>query len=266
MKPVELWCGDCLNLMNNISDKSVDMILCDLPYGQTKRNRWDKVIPFEPLWDQYKRIIKDAGVIALFGNGMFTAELMLSNRDMWKYNIIWEKTQPTGFLNAKRQPLRSHEDICIFYNRSPVYNPQKRVGCDRKISTAAHKLSCRNTTNYGEHGLTTYDSTERYPTSVWKFAKDVQKSALHPTQKPIALLETLIKTYTDECSLVVDNCMGSGSTGVACVQTNRNFIGIELDEKYFNIAKSRIDAATNQIPVVSPNTPVTEQITQMKLF
>lgn len=240
-KDYELWNGDCLELMKNIPDKSINMILCDLPYGQTQRNKWDSVIPFEPLWEQYKRIIKDNGIIILFANGMFTAELMLSNKSMWKYNLIWEKTQPTGFLNAKKMPLRSHEDICIFYNKLPIYNPQKSIGHTRKVSKAEHKVGCKNTTDYGEHGLTTYDSTERYPKSVWKFAKDIQKSALHPTQKPVALLEELIKTYSNEGDLILDNCMGSGSTGVACINTNRKFIGIELDENYFNIARERIE-------------------------
>lgn len=134
------------------------------------------------LWTQYKRITKDNAAIILFGNGMFTADLMESNKPMWKYNIIWEKTQPTGFLNAKKMPLRNHEDICIFYKKPPTYNPQKTTGHPRKVSKAEHKVGCKSTTDYGEHGLTTYDSTERYPKSVWKFAKDIQKCALHPTQ------------------------------------------------------------------------------------
>lgn len=172
---------------------------------------------------------------------MFTAELMISNKEMWKYNLIWEKTQPTGFLNAKKMPLRNHEDICIFYKKLPTYNPQKTTGHTRKVSKAEHKVGCKSTTDYGEHGLTTYDSTERYPKSVWKFAKDVQKSALHPTQKPLALLEELIKTYTNEGDLILDSCMGSGTTGVAAVNLGRKFIGIERDEKYFGIAKERIE-------------------------
>lgn len=239
----DLRCGDCLELMKDIPDKSISMILCDLPYGQTQRNKWDTCIPFEPLWEQYKRIIKDNGAIILFANGMFTAELMLSNKFMWKYNLIWEKTQPTGFLNAKKMPLRNHEDICVFYNKLPTYNPQKSTGHIRKVSKAEHKVGCKNTTDYGEHGLTTYDSTERYPKSVWKYAKDIQKSALHPTQKPVALLEELIKTYTNEGDLVLDNCMGSGSTGEACMNTGRNFIGFELDEEYFDIACKRLGEA-----------------------
>ena len=233
--------------MKDIPDGSIDMILCDLPYGCTARNRWDVIIPYEPLWTQYKRIIKENGAIVLFASGMFTAELMISNKKMWKYNIIWEKTQPTGFLNARKMPLRSHEDICVFYDKQPTYNPQKSVGNKRKVSKAEHKVGCKNTTNYSEHGLTTYDSTERYPKSVWKFAKDVQKSALHPTQKPVALLEELIRTYTDESDIVLDNCMGSGSTGVACINTGRKFIGIELEQKYFDVATQRISDAEKNL-------------------
>lgn len=226
--------------MKNIEDKSIDMILCDLPYGVTARNKWDTVIPFDKLWEQYDRIIKTNGVIVLFGSGMFTAELMMSNKKMWKYNIIWEKTQPTGHLNAKRMPLRNHEDICVFYKSQPTYNPQKTTGHVRKVSKAEHKINSKQTTNYGEHGLTTYDSTERYPKSVWVFPKDIQKSALHPTQKPIALIEELIKTYTNEEDLVLDNCMGSGTTAVGCINTNRNYIGFELDNTYYEIATERI--------------------------
>ena len=230
--------------MDKIPTGSIDLICTDLPYGQTARNQWDSVIPFEQLWKQYRRIIKENGAIVLFGNGMFTAQLMMSNPRMWRYNLIWEKTQPTGFLNAKKMPLRNHEDICVFYKKLPTYNPQKTTGHKRKVSTVAHKRGCKSTTDYGEHGLTTYDSTERYPKSVWKFPKDVQHSALHPTQKPLALMEEIIKTYTNEGDTVLDSCMGSGTTGVACVNTGRNFIGIELEGKYFNIAHERIMGIT----------------------
>lgn len=140
---ISLLNGDCIELMKNIEDKSIDMVLCDLPYGQTSRNRWDSIIPFDALWKHYKRIIKNNGVIILFANGMFTADLMQSNRNMWKYNLIWEKTQPTGFLNAKKRPLRTHEDICVFYNKSPTYNPQKTFNHSRKISKAEHKIGCK---------------------------------------------------------------------------------------------------------------------------
>lgn len=234
--------GDCLKVMKEIPDESVDMILCDLPYGTT-RNKWDSIIQFDALWEQYKRIIKPGCAIVLFGSGMFTAKLMLSNESMWKYNLIWEKTTPTGFLNAKIMPLRSHEDICVFGRGKLTYNPQKTSGHKRKVSTAEHKRNCRATENYGTHGLSSYDSTERYPRSVLKFKTDKQKCALHPTQKPVALLEYLIRTYTNDGEIVLDNAMGSGSTGVACVNTGRKFIGIELDLDYYHIAGDRIISA-----------------------
>lgn len=226
--------------MNNIPDKFIDAIITDLPYGQTSRNQWDSIIPFKPLWQQYKRIIKDNGAIILFGNGMFTAELMMSNRKMWRYNLIWEKTQPTGFLNAKKMPLRNHEDICIFYKKMPTYNPQKTAGHIRKVSKAEHKKGCKNSTDYGEHGLSTYDSTERYPKSIWTFAKDIQKSALHPTQKPVKLIEELIKTYTNEGELVLDSCAGSMTTAIAAIKTDRKVICIEKDKEIFRVGENRV--------------------------
>lgn len=246
MSNYKLYQGDCLEVMKQIQAKSINMILCDLPYGITARNKWDVVIPFDKLWEQYNRIIKDNGAIVLFGSGMFTSSLMQSNQKMWRYNLIWHKTTPTGFLNANRMPLRAHEDIVVFYKSLPVYNPQKTTGHKRKVSKAEHKINSKKTEDYGEHGLTTYDSTERYPTSVLTFSTDKQKVALHPTQKPVALLEWLIKTYTNEGEIVLDNCMGSGPTGVACLNTNRNFIGIELDEGYFEIAQNRIEKAVNK--------------------
>lgn len=232
--------GDCLELMKDIPDKSIDMILCDLPYGCTARNKWDVIIPFESLWKQYSRIIKNNGCIVLFAQGMFTAKLMISNPKMWRYNLIWEKTQPTGFLNANRMPLRSHEDICVFYKQLPTYNPQKTTGHTRKVSSSKHKRNCKETSDYGKHNFVSYDSTERFPLSVLKYTKDTQKESLHPTQKPVALCEYLIKTYTSEGDLVLDNCMGSGTTGVACIHTNRKFIGIEFDKHCFEIAKNRM--------------------------
>lgn len=227
--------------MKLVDDQSTDMILCDLPYGQTARNKWDVVIPFEELWKQYNRIIKNNGAIILFANGMFTADLMKSNIKMWRYNLIWQKTTPTGHLNAKKMPLRTHEDICIFYKKLPTYNPQKTIGHKRKVSKAEHKKSCVATTNYNEYGLTTYDSTERYPTSILTFPTDKQKEAFHPTQKPVALCEWLIKTYTNESELILDNCMGSGTTAIACINTNRNYIGFELEKKYYDIENKRIE-------------------------
>jgi len=226
--------------MKNIPDKFIDMILCDLPYGTTQ-NKWDYIIPFEQLWKEYERIISDNGTIVLFANGMFTANLMKSNSKLWRYNLIWKKTQPTGFLNANKMPLRCHEDICVFYKKMPTYNPQKTTGHKRKVSTVKHKINSVKTTNYNEYNFSSYDSTERYPISVWEFAKDTQKSKLHPTQKPLRLIEELIKTYSNENDVVLDNCMGSGTTGIACININRKFIGIEIDKGYFNIAKKRIE-------------------------
>ena len=237
---VQLYKGDCLEIMKDIPDKSVDMILCDLPYGTTK-NKWDSVLSLDELWEQYERIIKDNGAIVLFAQTPFDKVLGCSNLKMLRYEWIWEKTSATGHLNAKKMPMKAHENILVFYKKLPTYNPQKTAGHKRKVSKAEHKINCVKTTNYGEHGLTTYDSTERYPRSVQVFKTDKQKESLHPTQKPVALLEYLIKTYTNEGETVLDNCMGSGSTGVACLNTNRKFIGIEKDDKYFDIACNRIN-------------------------
>lgn len=232
--------GDCLEIMQDLTPASIDMVLCDLPYGQTARNPWDEVIPFAPLWEQYERVCKENAAIVLFAGGMFTARLVASNPAMWRYNLVWVKTHPTGFLNANRMPLRAHEDICVFYRRLPTYHPQKTFGHTRKTSLVAHRKDPVETLNYREHGRRDYDSDERYPTSVLHFAKDSQKNALHPTQKPVALLEYLVKTYSNEGDTVLDNTMGSGSTGVACKNTGRNFIGIEQDEHFFEIAQRRV--------------------------
>ena len=232
--------GDCLDVMKLIDDESIDLILCDLPYGVTK-NKWDSVIDLKKLWGEYERVIKGNGAIVLFGQDKFSATLMLSNAKLHRYNLIWEKTTPTGHLNAKRMPLRSHEDILVFYKKLPTYNPQKTIGHKRKVSTAQHKRGSKKTTNYGEHGLTTYDSTERYPKSVLKFATDKQKVALHPTQKPLALMEYLIATYSNEGEIVLDNCAGSGTTGLAAKNLNRNYIMIENDETNYKTCIERVE-------------------------
>ena len=236
---IKLYNGDCLEIMKNIPDKSVDMILCDLPYGTTAC-KWDTVIPFEPLWEQYNRIIKKNGAIVLFGSEPFSTELRHSNLKMYKYDWIWEKTKAAGFLNAHTRPLKAHEIISVFYKKRPTYNVQYTFGMKpyykKNVSDGA-------TSVYGAIDKTgiVKESKDgrRYPRSVIKFNNPNNKT-VHPTQKPVALLEYLIKTYTNEGETVLDNCMGSGSTGVACVNTNRNFIGIELDENYFKIAKNRI--------------------------
>lgn len=209
--------------------------------SQTARNKWDSIIPFEPLWNEYERITKDNAAIILFGNGMFTADLMRSNRKLWRYNLIWQKTQPTGFLNAKKMPLRAHEDICIFYKKLPTYNPQMTTGHVRKVSKVSHHVNAKETLNYGEYNVVDYDSTERYPTSVMTFSKDTQKEKYHSTQKPVALIEYLINTYTNPRDLVLDSCAGSMTTAIAAMNTGRNYICIEKDPEIFEIGKKRVE-------------------------
>lgn len=240
MNDIELWHGDCLGLMKDIPDKSVDMILCDLPYGTTQ-NKWDSVIPFELLWCQYRRIIKDNGAICLFGQGLFTANLICSNKEMYRYDLIWEKTKAGGFLNARRMPLQAHENISVFYKKLPVYNPQMEAG-KPYIKKAVTNGDGKNYGKFDRVGEIAVNEGTRFPRSVIKISNDNHKS-LHPTQKPVELLEWLIRTYTNENETILDNCMGSGSTGVACVNTNRRFLGIELDNTYFEIAKKRIEEA-----------------------
>lgn len=238
--------GDCLKEMKSIQEKSIDMILCDLPYGVTAKNKWDVIIPFEKLWENYNRIIKDNGAIVLFGQDKFTAKLMLSNEKYHRYNWIWDKVLPSGFLNANRMPMKEHEDICVFYKSLPKYNPQKTKGnpCHTK-GKAVGKMNddILSNDNYRDFKVVETEGNMKFPTSILHFQKPHPSVSVHPTQKPVDLLEYLIKTYTNENELVLDNCMGSGSTGVACLNTNRNFIGIELDHKYYNIAKSRLEEA-----------------------
>ena len=242
--------GDCLELMKNISDKSINMILCDLPYGILNRNnpnaKWDKLIPLDLLWREYERIIKDNGAILLFSSGMFTADIMKSNPKIWRYNLIWDKIAKTGFLNANRMPLRQHEDICVFYRKLPTYNPQmKKCEAHKRNHTKGNMLNPQKNSCYGNFvEVPTKITDEKFPTSIISINKEhCNGKFFHPTQKPVALLEYLIKTYTNENDLVLDNCMGSGSTGIACVNCGRSFIGIELDNIYFEIAKQRIREA-----------------------
>lgn len=237
---IQLMKGDCLELMRDIPDGSVDMVLCDLPYGTTQ-NKWDCPIDLLKLWPEYWRICKQNSVIALTAQTPFDKILGASQIAHLKYEWIWEKTNPTGHLNAKRAPMKAHENVLIFYKRQPIYSPIKTGGHKRKTATKRYDL----TETYGKQnfGELIYDSTERYPRSVLVFPSDKQTSKLHPTQKPVALMEYLIRTYTNEGMTVLDNCMGSGTTGVACVNTGRSFIGIEMDQGYFDIAKSRIEGA-----------------------
>lgn len=233
-----LLCGDCLNLLPSVNDASIDLILCDLPYGTTQ-NKWDSIVPLEPLWKEYNRIIKSNGAIILTAQSPFDKILGVSNLSMLRYEWIWEKTHPTGHLNAKRAPMKAHENVLVFYKSQPTYNPQKTNGHIRKTATKRKD----NTETYGKQTFEQlpYDSTQRYPRSVLLFPSDKQRIKLHPTQKPLALMEYFINTYTNEGDTVLDNCMGSGTTGVACRSTNRNFIGIEKDVEYFKIAKARIE-------------------------
>ena len=239
MEKVNLYQGDCLDVMKDIPDKSVDMILCDLPYNISTRkttwNSWDCEIDLAKLWGQYNRIIKDNGAIVLFAQGLFVANVIMSNPNNYKYEWIWQKEQGTGFLNAKRMPLKNHENVLVFYKKQPTYNPQMREGTPYTTTKGSKSSNYCNSDKI----VTTHNKGERYPLTTLYFKRD--KDKLHPTQKPVELLEYLIKTYTNEGETVLDNTMGSGSTGVACVNTGRNFIGIELDENYFNIAKERIE-------------------------
>ena len=238
MSKINLYNGDCLELMKSISDKSVDMILCDLPYGTTAC-KWDTVIPFEPLWEQYNRIIKDNGAICLFGSEPFSSKLRISNLRMYKYDWIWKKTKAQGFLNSKKMPLKDYENICVFYKRLPIYNPQGIIYGNFQNDRKSKYIKGEDI--YGKEKEFGISHMSNFPKQIIEFSNPSGKGQLHPTQKPVALLEYIIKTYTNEGETVLDNCMGSGSTGVACKNLNRNFIGIELDEKYFNIAKERID-------------------------
>ena len=239
---IDLRLGDCLEVMKTINDKSIDAIICDLPYGVLNKGnvnaKWDSVIPFIPLWEQYERIIKDNGAILLFGQGMFSAELMISNKKLWRYNLIWKKgNRISGFLNSKRQPLRNHEDILVFSKRQTVYNPQMTIGeKNHKKGGGNHKNTQRC---YGKLIDTpTILTNEKYPISILDF--DREHPPIHPTQKPVTLLEYLIKTYTNEGETVLDNTAGSCTTAIAALNTNRNYICMEKEERYYNIGLKRV--------------------------
>ncbi|MCW6147757.1 DNA-methyltransferase [Lactiplantibacillus plantarum] len=237
---IDLQQGDCLELMKGIPDGSVDMILCDLPYGTTA-NKWDVVIPFEPLWQQYRRIIKTGSAIILFATEPFASKLRLSNCEEYKYDWIWNKKKGGNIFNLKRQPYKIHENILVFHTTENTYHPimipqKERTG---KIYSKTENFKTPN-----------YQDTRTYkfknPQSILTFS-NANQHKVHPTQKPVQLLEYLIKTYTHEGGTVLDNCMGSGSTGVACVNTGRSFIGMELDEEYFKIAEQRINEARRNV-------------------
>jgi len=231
----KIYNTDCIFGMSQIPDKSVDMILCDLPYGITGC-RWDSIIPFSLLWEQYERIIKPNGAIVLTSSQPFTTELINSNRKLFRYCWYWLKNQVTGFPFAKFQPLRCVEDVCVFYKKMSTYNPQGLIKLDKPKHSKknARQDFVYNATTLSNEFVTAYTN---YPRQTLEFK--CQRDGLHPTQKPVALFEYLIRTYTNEGELVVDNCMGSGTTVVACINTNRNFLGFEIDEGYCNLANNR---------------------------
>ena len=244
---MELIHGDCLVEMKSIPDKSIDMILCDLPYGTTAC-KWDVVIPFDKLWEQYRRIIKDNGAIVLFGSEPFSSHLRLSNLSWYKYDYVWLKTKATGFQNAKIQPMRKHEIISIFYSKQCQFNQQNLIkldkpiksGRERKRNDEQHRLGVAGKTDY-------YTQFTGWQTSVLSFPNPSGAGHLHPTQKPVELIRWLIRTYTNEGDLVLDNCMGSGTTAVACIKEKRHFIGYEITKEYFDIAQERIEQEQSQL-------------------
>jgi len=248
---IELWKGDCLVEMDKIADKSIDMILCDLPYGTTAC-KWDTIIRFDKLWEQYERIIKQNGAIVLTASQPFTSALVMSNPKLFKYEWIYKKTRYSGNLNATRMPLKAHENIVVFAKgKVPFYPiktdaPEHLIDKRKNVNPSIVKDGGAYNGSKGFVNIRKKDNGTRYPTTVQEF-KNPNNNSLHPTQKPISLFEYLIKTYTNEGQTVLDNCMGSGTTGIACKNLNRNFIGIEKDDKYFEIACKRINDHLPQI-------------------
>ena len=236
---MQLIHGECLEEMKKIPDGSVDMVLCDLPYGTTQ-NKWDSVIPFAALWEQYKRICK--GAVVLTAAQPFTSLLVVSNLQDFKYQWVWKKgNKPTGFLNAKKQPLRITEDVVVFYAAQPTYNPVMVQGAPCHTRGGGGKQGKHQTDNYGAFSKTETVGTAKYPQTLIDIPRDARK--VHPTQKPVALMEYMVRTYSNEGDTILDNTMGSGTTGVACVNASRHFIGIEQDPGYFAIAERRIAEA-----------------------
>ncbi len=252
----KIYNEDCLEGMKRIDDASIDAIICDLPYEALHKNnpnaQWDRMIPFAPLWEQYERVIKENGAICLFSQGMFTAKLMMSNPKLWRYNLVWDKCRTTGFLNANRMPLRCHEDIAVFYKSLPVYHPQYMDGePNHPHGNGKHK---RTNQCYGEYGrdyqgrtcesvprvASTVPNGKKLPRSIISIKKEHESTVFHPTQKPVELIRYLIRTYTNSGGVILDNCMGSGTTAVAAIRERRHFLGFELNKEYFDKAQQRI--------------------------
>lgn len=252
IKPNSIFLGDSLEIMKKIPSKSIDMILCDPPFGSTTCS-WDIIIPFEPLWKEYNRIIKDNGAILLFGTEPFSSMLRLSNLDMYRYDIIWDKMSTTNFANAKKMPLSCTENISVFYKRLPTYNPIMSDADPKKVRDLYVPLENKSETNIFHSGITKkysdgYDKTKRYPTKLIKFSsREAECNAhnkIHPAQKPVRMLEYLIKLYSNEEDVILDNCMGVGSTGVAAINLKRKFIGIEKNFEYFQHCKQRLQSCS----------------------
>ncbi len=240
----QIHCADCLDFMRGMEDNCVDLVLTDPPYGTTAC-KWDVVIPLEPMWEQLKRIIKPNGAIVMTATEPFKSVLVCSNLKMFRYDLVWDKIKGTGFLNAKKMPMRNHELIVVFYNKLPTFNPQMTHGHTRKVSFRAKHLQ---TEVYGDmNNDYSYDSTSRYPRSILVVSSDTQNSSVHPTQKPVALMTDLIKTYTNEGETVLDFTCGAGTTAVACINTNRNYIGIEISPEYCEIARKRVQEAKDSM-------------------
>jgi site-specific DNA-methyltransferase (adenine-specific) len=235
MPEITLFQGDCLQEMEGIPDGTIDMVLCDLPYES--ECEWDRMIPFEPLWKQYRRIVKKNGAMVFTACQPFTTRLINSQYKLFRYSLVWKKSKKVGFLNARKMPLRTHEDILVFYRKLPTYNPQGVQPFRRKQKRSSKDSNAYKFRDRPDHVQT----LTNYPGSVLEISSE--NSVYHPTQKPVALMEYLIQTYTNPGDLVLDNCMGSGSTGVACSNTGRRFVGIEKDEKFFKIAQERISRA-----------------------
>ena len=250
LKLDNIYQGDCLELMKFIPDNSIDAVICDLPYevlnDGNPNAQWDKQIPFEPMWAQYERIIKPTAPIVLFAQGMFTSDLMQSNRKMWRYNLIWDKGRTSGHLNANRMPLRQHEDIVVFYKQLPTYNPQMMKD-GQKHHRGGQGTNVNNVYGNFDSMKTSYHN-ERFPTSIIQFDKKVAAGQTnHPTEKPVDLLRYLVLTYTNEGDVVLDNCSGSGSTAVACWKEKRHFICIEKDPVYYEKSVKRIKTEMAQL-------------------
>lgn len=252
----KIYNEDCLEGMKRIDDASVDCIICDLPYEVLHKNnpnaQWDRMIPLEPLWQQYERVIKENGAILLFCQGMFTAQLMMLRPKLWRYNLVWDKCRATGFLNANRMPLRCHEDIAVFYKKLPVYNPQMSIGepshphgngKHKETNNCYGKYKSGRTYDYDKKSVRKVSPTrpgEKFPMSIIRIKKEHETTVLHPTQKPVDLIRYLIRTYTNVGGVVLDNTIGSGTTAIACIREKRRYIGFELNKEYFDKAVKRI--------------------------